>query len=72
MSDTSPFSIKTQQALEADDANKREAFDLLALTNAEFTTDPMSVQCFDLRIVERLRVCVERRKAFEREYAAWV
>jgi hypothetical protein len=46
--------------------NAREAFALLALINAEFTTDPMSVQCFDLSIVERVRVCVGKRVALVR------
>ena len=32
---------------------------LLGLIDAEFRTDPMSVQCFDLGIVERVRKCVE-------------
>lgn len=42
--------------------NHREAFTLLDLIDAEFRSDPASVQCFDLRIVERVRICVERRK----------
>jgi hypothetical protein len=56
-----PDAIK---ATEEHFANVREAFALLALINAEFTTDPMSVQCFDLRIVERVRVCVGKRVAW--------
>jgi hypothetical protein len=36
-----------------------EAFELLKLIDAEFRTDPMSVQCFDLRTVERVRKCIE-------------
>ena len=39
--------------------NWQEAFELLRLIDAEFRSDPMSVQCFDLRIVERVRKCVE-------------
>lgn len=42
-----------------------EAMVLLDLIDAEFRTDPQSVQCFDLRIVERVRVCIERRKKAE-------
>lgn len=49
--------------------NEREAFALLALIDAEFRSDPMSVQCFDLRIVERVRNCVEARRQSEREAA---
>jgi hypothetical protein len=44
----------------------REAFLLLDLIDAEFRSDPMSVQCFDLRIVERVKQCVARRKNAER------
>lgn len=39
-----------------------EAFALLGLINAEFQSDPSSVACFDLRIVERVKTCVEKRK----------
>ena len=42
--------------------NHAEAFLLLELIDAEFRTDPMSVQCFDLRIVQRVRACVEKHK----------
>ncbi len=44
-----------------------EAFRLLDLINAEFSTDPKSVQCFDLRIVERVRRCVEQRRRAEHQ-----
>ena len=37
-----------------------EAWALLDLINAEFQTDPMSVQCFDLRIVKRVKEAVEK------------
>ena len=43
--------------------NDREAHDLLALIDAEFQSDPTSVQCFDLRIVERVKQCVAKRRA---------
>lgn len=36
-----------------------EAYELLKLIDAEFRTDPMSVQCFDLRVVQRVRECIE-------------
>ena len=41
---------------------QREAEELLGLIDAEFRSDPMSVQCFDLRIVERVRKCVQTLK----------
>jgi hypothetical protein len=47
--------------------NDYEAFRLLDLIDAEFRSDPQSVQCFDLRVVERVRQCVERRKRAERK-----
>lgn len=39
-----------------------EAWKLLDLINAEFQSDPMSVQCFDLRIVQRVKQAVEKNK----------
>jgi len=42
--------------------NDKEAHVLLDLIDAEFRSDPMSVQCFDLRVVERVRQCVAMRK----------
>lgn len=39
--------------------NIREAFTLLDLINAEFQSDPLSTQCFDRRIVERVKKCME-------------
>ena len=39
-----------------------EAFKLLGLIDAEFQSDPMSVQCFDQRIVERVRAAVLARE----------
>lgn len=42
--------------------NDMEAHDLLDLIDAEFRTDPTSTQCFDARIVERVRYCVAKNK----------
>lgn len=44
--------------IERDFDNVKEAHTLLDLIDAEFRSDPMSTQCFDLRIVERVRKCV--------------
>jgi hypothetical protein len=44
--------------------NGQEAFRLLDLIVAEFESDPMSVQCFDLRIVEAAKLCVAKRRRF--------
>lgn len=39
---------------------ERELLDVLNLIVAEFESDPMSVQCFDLRIVERAKAITLR------------
>lgn len=41
---------------------QREAEALLAVIVAEWETDPMSVQCFDLRIVESAKRVSKRLK----------
>jgi hypothetical protein len=58
---------KAQREIEDSFENTREAFTLLDLIDAEFRTDPTSVQCFDLRIVERVRQCVAKRKEFVKQ-----
>lgn len=40
----------------------QEAFAVLDLIVAEFDSDPMSVQCFDLRIVARARDVMAEHK----------
>jgi hypothetical protein len=55
---------KAEQDMENNFDNQREAFVLLDLINAEFQSDPMSTQCFDLRIVQRVRECVAKRAEF--------
>lgn len=44
-----------------------EAYELLKVIDAEFRTDPMSVQCFDLRIVEKVRKCIDAGKRLNEE-----
>lgn len=39
---------------------ERRALELLGIITAEFKSDPMSVQCFDLRIVNEAVSTVER------------
>jgi hypothetical protein len=39
---------------------RSEAVELLKLVVAEWESDPMSVQCFDLRIVERASAVTKR------------
>jgi len=58
------LSREAQRRIEESFDNDREAHELLDLIVMEFTTDPMSVQCFDERIVERAKICVAKRKNF--------
>lgn len=44
---------KAQREIESMWALRREAVQLLGLVVAEWTSDPMSVQCFDARTVKR-------------------
>lgn len=46
--------------------NEREIYELLDLIVAEWESDPMSVQCFDLRIVERAKKTVEPFRKLKR------
>ena len=41
---------------------RRRAVELLDIIVAEFESDPMSVQCFDLRIVEESKIVIKRLK----------
>lgn len=45
--------------------NEREAMIVLDLIVSEFESDPMSVQCFDLRIVERAKEIIAQRRRYE-------
>jgi hypothetical protein len=47
-------------------ANDTEAHVLLDLIDCEFRNDPMSTQCFDLRIVKRVAECVRRNRELSR------
>lgn len=61
---TGRISEINQRLVEDGWRNDAEAHDLLDLINAEFHSDPMSVQCFDERVVDRVKWCVARRKEF--------
>ena len=56
---------EAQGKIEEGYALDKEAWRLLDLIVAEWSTDPMSVQCFDLRIVERAKHAVSRRKEID-------
>lgn len=59
---------ETEHEIEDSFINDREAHLLLALIDAEFRSDPMSVQCFDLKIVERVKQCVASRAVFVKKH----
>lgn len=63
------MSRRDQELREANFRNADEAFLLLQLIDSEFRSDPMSVQCFDLQLVERVRQCVATRAKYEKEYS---
>lgn len=42
--------------------------EILGLVVSEWSTDPMSVQCFDLRIVEEAKALWEERKRLPRPF----
>jgi hypothetical protein len=73
MNDQSPrLSDRMQRAIESSFANRDEAFALLDLIDAEFRSDPMSQQCFDARIVERVRLCVTLQKDLKEKYGPFI
>ncbi len=41
----------------------KEAAELILLVAFEFKTDPMSVQCFDLRMVDRVTALADKIRA---------
>jgi hypothetical protein len=59
------LTASAQQAIEENFKNTQEAFMLLDLINTEFQSDPNSIACFDTQIIERVKRCVARKKAFE-------
>lgn len=58
------MSPKYEREMDTNFENQQEAFKLLDLIDAEFRSDPMSTQCFDLRIVQRVHECIAKRKIF--------
>lgn len=40
----------------------KRAWELLELVNAEWRSDPKSVQCFDLRIVKEVNAIIKEKK----------
>ena len=50
-----------------DISNENAALMCLDLINAEFKSDPQSVQCFDLRLVQKVDEIIQQRKRLERK-----
>ncbi len=61
-----PITATFEREIEDGFENQEEAFVLLDLIDAEFRSDPMSTQCFDARIVDRVRTCVAKRRASQK------
>jgi uncharacterized coiled-coil protein SlyX len=59
------LTAKAEKELEERFALQREAIELLALVVDEWRSDPMSAQCFDLRIVRRAQAVVARLKELQ-------
>ena len=55
--DAGPFDMTPDELAE----ECRELIDIIA---AEFESDPMSVQCFDLRIVERAKTAAKTHRRY--------
>jgi len=58
------MSRQEEDAIESNWKNTDEAFVLLDLIAAEFQSDPLSTQCFDERIVERVKLCAAKRRDY--------
>lgn len=58
------LTAKAEREMEENFDNSMEAHRLLALIDMEFRSDPMSTQCFDARVVQRIRECVAKRERF--------
>lgn len=58
---------EAERDIETSFKNNTEAHELLDLIAAEFASDPASTQCFDRRIVDRVRLCVATRKHLEKK-----
>jgi len=57
---------KAAAAIEEGFQLNRDAWRLLDLVVAEWESDPLSVQCFDLRIVEEAKQAVKRRREIDK------
>lgn len=54
------------------DMLRDHALEVLEVIVAEFESDPMSVQCFDLRVVERAKAIVTEHRRRRRDIESWL
>lgn len=54
------LTTKAQREMEEKWRLEKEAIDILKIVVAEWKSDPTSVQCFDLRVVQRAGEVLER------------
>jgi hypothetical protein len=59
---------KAEREMEERFKLEKEALQILDVVVAEWASDPLSVQCFDLRIVERAKFIVKRLKELAPEW----
>lgn len=57
---------KAAKAIEESFGLTREAWRILDLVVTEWSSDPTSVQCFDLRIVNRAKEIIARRRQIDK------
>lgn len=61
------LTIKTQRLMEERWDLQRNAIKLLDMVVAEWSSDPTSVQCFDLRMVNEAKETMARLKVLDKE-----
>lgn len=62
------LSHKAMQEMDRVFQLRHQALEIFKLVVAEWSSDPHSVQCFDLRMVEKARVIHEQLKRFDHLY----
>lgn len=67
-SDVMMLSPKAEREIERIWTLRRDAVRVLGLIAAEFRTDPQSVQCFDLRVVEEAKAIVAELEKLQPKY----
>lgn len=72
MRDLTPrLTPKAEREMEERFKLEKDALRLLGIVVAEWKSDPLSVQCFDLRIVEEAKMVVERLEKLRPSWEVW-